>query len=109
MLKLRRTRSPSFDVGCSLLAIGCSFVVQIQALQADRFTEIFIAIGHASAVLTFEVRLADQNLVFLRIAEMKPLRDNIAKMFHERSAVTVWIMLYLLFFHFFPFQFFMPV
>ncbi len=76
--------------------------------QTDRFTKIFIAIGYTSAMFTFEMRLVDQDLVFLRLAEMKPLRDNIAKMFHERRVLAVWIMLYLLFSHFFPFQFFMP-
>jgi len=75
-------------------------------LQTDRFTKIFIAIGHASAVFTFEMRLVDQDLVFLRLAEMKPLRDNIAKMFHERRVLAVWIMLYLLFSHFFPLSIF---
>jgi uncharacterized membrane protein len=73
--------------------------------QTDRFTKIFITIGYASAVFTFEMRVVEQDLVFPRLAKMKPLRDNIAKMFHERRVLAVWIMLYLLFFHFFSFQF----
>ncbi len=51
--------------------------------EADRFTKIFFAIGHTSAVFTFEMRVVEQGLVFPRLAKMKSLRDNIAKMFHE--------------------------
>jgi hypothetical protein len=59
--------------------------------------------GYASAMPAFKLWVFDKGIVFFRVAEMKPLRNNVAQVFVVRFTFAVQILLYLFSRHFFSF------
>src|SRR4030042_3384129 len=71
------------------------------SLQSSRLAQIIRTMSYASAMPAFKLRVFDNDIVFFRIAEMKPLGNNVAQVLIVRFAFAFRIMRYLFFCHLF--------